>query len=87
MISGKTSKGFEFELEDDVLDNWEILEMIQEVDSGNAQVMTRLAPALLGPEQTKRLKDFVRQPNGVVRITDMSNALADIFASCNQLKK
>lgn len=87
MISGKTSGGFEFELQDGVLDNWEMLEMIQEMDSGNTAIITRLVPALLGPEQTQKLKDFVRQPNGVIRISDMSNAVADIFASCNQLKK
>ena len=87
MISGKTSTGFEFELQDDVLDNWEMLEMIQEVDSGNTAVLTKLVPALLGAEQTQKLKDYIRQPNGVVRISDMSTAIADIFASCNTLKK
>lgn len=39
MIKGKTSTGFAFELNDDVLDDWELVDALRSVDKGNAEVM------------------------------------------------
>ena len=35
MFTGKTSSGFEFSLQDEVLDDYELLETLQDIDDGD----------------------------------------------------
>ena len=36
MIKGVTKAGFKFELEETALDNWELIESLQKVDTGHS---------------------------------------------------
>lgn len=76
----KTSTGFEFELAEDVLDNWEMLEQLAEIDSGNTGAVVGAAKTLLG-DSYERLKDHVKSIHGRVSIKAMTKEMEDIFNS------
>lgn len=86
MIEGKLKSGFEYKIEDHVLDNMELLDAIAEVDQ-NSMVISKVLKMLLGDEQRKKLYDHLRDPkNGNVPIVAVSDAVAEIFSGSGQLK-
>lgn len=86
MIEGKLKSGFEYKIEDHVLDNMELLDAIAEVDQ-NPMVLSKVLKMLLGDEQRKMLYDHLRDPkNGNVPIVAVSDAVAEIFSGSGQLK-
>ena len=86
MIEGKLKSGFEYKIEDHVLDNMELLDAIAEVDQ-NPMVLSKVLKMLLGDEQRKKLYDHLRDPkNGNVPIVAVSDAVAEIFSGSGQLK-
>lgn len=86
MITGKTETGFEFSLDDDVLDDYELLEALVEVDNGNEGQIIVAIDKLLGAEQKKLLKDHIRNKNGKVSAKAMMQEVAYIFKSTKQTK-
>lgn len=86
MIEGKLKSGFEYKIEDHVLDNMELLDEVSEVDE-NPLVLSKVLKMLLGTEQRKKLYDHLRDPqNGNVSIVAVSKAVAEIFSGSGQLK-
>ena len=83
MIKGKTSSGFEFELDDDVLDDYELLENLQKVDEGEESRMIKVVDILLGEKQKERLKDHVRTEKGRVPAKRLLEEVSEIFQSSN----
>ena len=76
MVRGKTKSGFEFELPDDVFDDFELVELFAKVNK-NPIYLGELAEKVLGLEQKERLMEFVRK-DGKVRTSDMMQALLEI---------
>lgn len=86
MIEGKLKSGFEYKIEDYVLDNMELLDAIAEVDQ-NPMALPKVLKMLMGDEQRKKLYDHLRDPkNGNVPIVAVSDAVAEIFSGSGQLK-
>lgn len=86
MIEGKLKTGFEYKIEDHVLDNMELLDAVSEADE-NPLVLSKVLKMLLGTEQRKNLYDHLRDPqNGNVSIIAVSEAVAEIFSGSGQLK-
>ncbi len=86
MIEGKLKSGFEYKIEDHVLDNMELLDAVSKVDE-NPMVLSKVLKMLLGTEQRKNLYDHLRDPEkGNVPITAVSAAVAEIFSGSGQLK-
>lgn len=83
MITGKTSTGFEFQLEDEALDDYELLENLKKVDDGDTNVLIIVVDQLLGEEQKNRLKDHVRTEKGRVSAKRLLEEVSEIFNSCN----
>lgn len=83
MIKGKTSSGFEYGLDDDVLDDYELLEMLCDVDKGNTSLVVDVVKKLLSPEQEKNLREHVRSKKGRVSAKKMIEELGEILASGN----
>lgn len=83
MLKGKTSSGFEFELEDEVLDDYELLENLRKVDEGDNGCLIKVVDQLLGEEQKKRLKEHVRTEKGRVSAKKLLEEVSEIFQSCN----
>lgn len=86
MIEGKLKSGFEYKIEEHVLDNMELVDAITEVDQ-NPTALSKVIKMLLGDEQRKKLYDHLRDPkNGNVPIVAVSDAVAEIFSGSGQLK-
>ena len=84
-MKGKTSTGFEFDIEDERLDDMELVDIMAEIDE-NPLLMPKLCKMLLGEEQKKRLYDHLRSEDGGVPIEATTNAIQEIFSSPGDLK-
>ena len=85
MIKGKTKSGFSYELDKERLNNYELLEAIEELEE-NPLVLSRVVNLLLGKEQTKKLKDHHRTENGIVPTEKMSEEITEIFQNQGETK-
>ena len=84
-MKGKTSTGFEFDIEDERLDDMELVDIMAEIDE-NPLLMPKLCKMLLGEEQKKRLYDHLRSEDGRVPIEATTNAIQEILNSPGDLK-
>ncbi len=84
-MKGKTSTGFEFDIEDERLDDMELVDIMAEIDE-NPLLMPKLCKMILGEEQKKRLYDHLRSDDGRVPIEATTNAIQEIFNSPGDLK-
>lgn len=82
MITGKTSTGFEFCVNENVMDDIEVVDAIAEIGSDdiyeNAAGFSTLCKKLLGKEK-KKLYDHVRTEDGRVPSAALEKELLEIF--------
>ena len=78
-MHGKTSSGFEYELDEAALDDYELLEDLCEMDEGNMAKMSSVMNRLIGTEQKERLKEHLRTENGRVPMSKMMIEIEEIF--------
>ena len=78
MIKGKTGSDFEFEVSEAALDDWELLEILSEIDDGKTQKLGAAVKLLLGDEQAEQLKEHCRT-DGRVSASAMFKEISDIF--------
>lgn len=86
MKTGKTSTGFEFTLEEDVLDDYELLEILTAVDKGEYGRITEMVERLLGENQKEQLKAHVRNNSGKVSAAKLLDEVKEIFDASNEIK-
>lgn len=79
MMKGKTSTGFEFSLEDEAMDDYELLEVVSKIDTGDYTLVPSMIEMLLGKEQKEKLKDHIRNKNGKVSVKNMMEEVMEIF--------
>lgn len=79
MFKGETSTGFEFSLGDDVMDDYELLEVLSSIDTGDYTLVPKMVEMLLGKEQKESLKDHLRNKNGKVSVKGMMEEVMEIF--------
>ncbi|NLI64499.1 MAG: hypothetical protein GX367_07195 [Bacteroidales bacterium] len=85
MIKGKTKSGFEYEILEENLNNYELVEVLGELEE-NPLLIARVVNLLLGKEQADRLKNHLRTENGTVPTDKMSEEIMEIFNSQNETK-
>lgn len=85
MIKGATSSGFEYEIEEDRLENFELIDVLAEVDE-NPLLLSKVLELLLGSEQKKALYDHVRKENRTVPVQSVVKEIEDMFDGCKQIK-
>lgn len=85
MINGKTASGFEYTLDPDKLNDYELLEKIGEMEE-NPFTLTSIVNMVLGKEQAKKLKDHIRSENGTVPIEKMTAEITEIFNTQPEVK-
>lgn len=78
MITGKTSSGFAFELDEHTMDSMELLDAIVEVDD-NLGNISKVLKMLMPEEKRKKLYDHLRTEHGNVPIMAVANEVAEIF--------
>lgn len=86
MIKGKTKSGFTYQIPEKNLDNYELIEYINELDE-NPLVVATIVKMLLGKEQAAKLKEHVRTKDGLVPVEKMSDEIAEIFRKEAEVKK
>lgn len=84
-FKGKTSTGFVFEITQERLDNYELLEAVAEVDK-NPAVLPTVINLMLG-DKAQDLKDHVRTETGMVPTGKLMQEVEEIFKSRTHLKK
>ena len=87
MAEIKTKSGFKAVIMEDATDNWELLEAFREIDKGKTGAIVDVAPMLLGEDQFAKLKDHLRNENGVVKASDMVNEIREIIEGASETKK
>ena len=86
MLKGKTSSGFKFEIAEGTLDNYELVEALADIETDPLSV-TKVVNLLLGKEQKEKLKEHVRNEEGVVTTTALMKEIEEIFKTQNKVKK
>lgn len=86
MIKGTTASGFAYEVSEDALNDYEILESLAELEE-NPLVFTTVAKRLLGAEQLKRLKDHIRNEKGIAPIDTMTAEVTEILTKSGESLK
>ena len=84
-LKGKTQSGFAYEIEEARLNNYELLEIIGELED-NPMVISKVVIMLLGKEQTNQLKDHLRDEEGMVPAEKMTEEITEIFQSQSETK-
>lgn len=85
-MKGKTTSGFEYELDESALDDYELLEELCELDEGDTSKIISVLNRLLGNEQKERLKEHLRMENGRVPASKMMLEIGEIFNSVKEGK-
>lgn len=86
MFKGKTTSGFEYVIDPDNLNDYELLESISEMES-NPLILSQVVKKLLGSEQTTKLKNHIRNEKGIVPMEKMAAEIIDIFQSSGKETK
>jgi hypothetical protein len=85
VIIGKTKSGFEFKISKARLENYELIESLSEVDE-NPLLLPKTVNLLLGKEQAGKLKDHLRDKEGLVSTEKLTNEIMEIFQSQSETK-
>lgn len=85
MIIGKTKSGFEYEISEEDLENYELVEALGEVDE-NPLLLSKVVNMLLGKEQANKLKNHLRTESGTVPIGKIAEEIMDIFTNQKEVK-
>lgn len=86
MISGVTKNGFTFEITDERADNMELIDALADIDDGKLLAVSKVLTLLLGPEQKKKMYDFVRTEDGIVSAQTVSEMIVEILATKKETK-
>ena len=85
MIKGKTKSGFSYEITDAALNNFELLDVMAEVDN-NPLLVPKMLKLLLGEKGKKVLYDHVRNDDGTVPTEKIKEEILEIFKSESNAK-
>ena len=80
-VKGKTSTGFEYDVDPNFADDWELLENLT---SGTAKGEIEAAKTILGDDQYKKLKDHCRDDNGKVSAIKMDAELGEVIEATSK---
>lgn len=78
MIAGTTKSGFEYKISEARLKNYELVELLADVDE-NPMLLPRLVNVMLGEKQAEELKDHLRDDEGLISLEKVNEEIAEIF--------
>ena len=85
-MTAKLKDGFEIQLKEDALNDWEFLEVLADIDEGEGGLIVKAARMLLGRDGVKMLKEHLKDENGRVPADVMANALLELMESVGETK-
>lgn len=77
----KTSGGFECEVNEEALGDWELVEKLIKVDKGDVSDLPDVMRDLLGDDGYEAAKNFVRTESGRVPTVKITELFFEILAS------
>ena len=80
MIKGVTESGFTFEIDETKLNNYDFLELMVDADEGSVPAMIKAIRLILPQDEINRIKDFVRNDDGIATIPDVYKVVAEIIS-------
>lgn len=86
MIKGTTNSGFAFEIDEGIADDWDAIELLNDITEGKLGALFAFGKLLLGDEQLNALKEHVRGEGKRVSMQSMSAEMMEIFTSLNNAK-
>lgn len=81
MVKGVTKSGFEFELEENVINNMELVDALADCADDNPFAVSKAVKLLLGNDLRQKLYDHLRTEDGRVPMEEVSVAVSEIFAA------
>ena len=85
MIEGKTASGFQYELSQKRLSNYELVEALSMLDD-NPLLLPKVIVLLLGKNQAEKLKDHIRDDEGIVDTQLIEKEITEIFEQQKSVK-
>lgn len=85
-MRGITSTGFEFEIDEEVFNDYELLEALREIDTGNEAAIVDVINCMLAAEQKEALKKHLRNEKGRVGAREMIFEIAEIMKVSKEAK-
>lgn len=82
----KLSDGFEVEIDERHLNDWNLLKKLRGIDKGETSLVVDVAEILLGGEENLEALAKHLEVDGVTSIDSMVNALREIMESATELK-
>lgn len=88
IITGTTDDGFRFEINKNVIEDYEFVRLSSEVADGNPQAFPKLLRFVLGEEQEQKLLEFLRNKSedGIAKTTEVASHLNEIFGKVKEAK-
>ena len=84
-LTGVTKSGFAYSILEKNVRNYELVEALGELET-NPLALPRVMNLLLGKEQAQKLKNHLRDEDGVVDTEQITSELKNIFESQKRLK-
>ncbi|MGX7088110.1 hypothetical protein [Gemella morbillorum] len=85
-LTGVTKSGFAYSILEKNLNNYELVEVLGELET-NPLFLPKVLKLLLGKEQVEKLKNHLRDADGIIDTEKMAAELEDIFKAQQKLKK
>ena len=89
-MKGKTKSGFKFDVNEAVLEDWEVMKAIADMDSGDASRILRgtvkFVGMVLGDEEEALVKHIRSKNKGACSQDDMYNEVMEIIDSIKEIK-
>lgn len=88
MIHGTTESGFEFELDESVLDDMRLIDAIAELQDGaDVFAVSKIVRILIGEAGREALYRHIENEKGHVPVSKVSKEIVDIFEACGKRGK
>lgn len=81
MIKGVTKSGFEYELQDNVMDNMELVDLLADDSTDITFRISKIIKLMFSPEQHKKLYDIHRTEDHRVPVKEVYEDICEIFSS------
>lgn len=72
---------------DDALDDFEMLEKIEQMESGNVTALVSFAKGIFGEEQLDNIKSQLRGEDGICRLTTMNAFVSECMNAVAKAKR
>lgn len=75
------------QIKDEAFDDIEVFEMIVDLDGGNVFVLPTLCKRLFGSDKYKEIKEALRDEDGIVHASEMSEFFMHVLQNSGQKAK